>query len=127
MRVLIAVDLECVAGVASRQQTSPAGRSYDTACRLMTAEANAAVRGAFEGAATTVVVNDSHGRMDNLKAVGWSWNGDVEPVRGRPRAAWSRACFATRIATCGSKDGVRVAVVEPPCCGPGAAKGICAI
>jgi D-amino peptidase len=32
----------------------------------MTAEANAAIRGAFAGGATEVLVNDSHGTMDNL-------------------------------------------------------------
>ncbi len=32
----------------------------------MTAEANAAIRGAFAGGADEVVVNDSHGTMDNL-------------------------------------------------------------
>ncbi len=32
----------------------------------MTGEANAAIAGAFDGGATSVVVNDSHGPMDNL-------------------------------------------------------------
>jgi D-amino peptidase len=68
MRVLVSVDLEGVAGVAMRSQTSPQGPGYAAACVLMTAEANAAVRGAFDGGATSVVVNDSHGRMDNLVA-----------------------------------------------------------
>lgn len=66
MMVLISVDMEGVAGIATREQTNPRGRGYETACRLMTAEANAAVRGAYDGGATSVVVNDSHGRMDNL-------------------------------------------------------------
>jgi len=64
--VLISVDLEGVAGIATRQQTIPAGRDYPIARALMTAEANAAVAGAFDGGATSVVVNDSHGPMDNL-------------------------------------------------------------
>jgi D-aminopeptidase len=64
--VLISVDMEGVAGVATRQQTIPAGRDYPIARALMTAEANAAVAGAFYGGATSVVVNDSHGPMDNL-------------------------------------------------------------
>jgi D-amino peptidase len=64
--VLISVDLEGVAGIATRQQTNPAGRDYPIARALMTAEANAAVAGAFDGGATSVVVNDSHGPMDNL-------------------------------------------------------------
>jgi D-amino peptidase len=66
VHVLISVDLEGVAGIATRQQTIPAGRDYPIARALMTAEANAAVAGAFDGGATSVVVNDSHGPMDNL-------------------------------------------------------------
>ena len=64
--VLISVDMEGVAGIATRQQTIPAGRDYPIARALMTAEANAAVAGAFDGGATSAVVNDSHGPMDNL-------------------------------------------------------------
>ncbi|MGA3154655.1 MAG: M55 family metallopeptidase [Streptosporangiaceae bacterium] len=66
MDVLISVDMEGVAGIATRQQTHPAGHDYAIARALMTAEANAAVAGAFDGGATSVVVNDSHGPMDNL-------------------------------------------------------------
>ena len=39
---------------------------FERSRRLMTLEANAAVEGAFEGAAAGVVVNDSHGDMYNL-------------------------------------------------------------
>ena len=42
------------------------GRDYPVARVLMTGEANAAIAGAFDGGATSVVVNDSHGPMDNL-------------------------------------------------------------
>lgn len=66
MDVLISVDLEGVAGIATRQQIHPGGHDYSIARALMTAEANAAVAGAFEGGATSVVVNDSHGPADNL-------------------------------------------------------------
>jgi D-amino peptidase len=64
--VVISVDLEGVAGVATRQQVRPDGRDYPIARALMTAEANAAIAGAFDAGATSVVVNDSHGPMDNL-------------------------------------------------------------
>jgi D-aminopeptidase len=57
MDVLISVDMEGVAGIATRQQTSPDGRDYPIARALMTAEANAAIAGAFDGGATSVVVN----------------------------------------------------------------------
>ncbi len=66
MDMLISVDMEGVAGIATRQQIHPQGRDYPIARALMTAEANAAVAGAFDGGATSVVVNDSHGPMDNL-------------------------------------------------------------
>jgi D-amino peptidase len=84
MRVLISVDMEGIAGVATREQTSALGRGYDAACRLMTAEANAAVRGAFDGGATSVIVNDSHGQMDNLVAA--DLDDRVRFVVGRPKA-----------------------------------------
>lgn len=64
--VVISIDLEGVAGIATRQQIHPGGHDYSIARALMTAEANAAVAGAFDGGATSVVVNDSHGSADNL-------------------------------------------------------------
>ena len=57
--MLISVDMEGVAGIATRQQIHPQGRDYPIARALMTAEANAAVAGAFDGGATSVVVNES--------------------------------------------------------------------
>lgn len=66
MRVLISVDIEGVAGVSRPEQTLPSGEDYGTARRLMTEEANAAVRGAFEGGATEVLVADAHGSFGNL-------------------------------------------------------------
>ena len=66
MKILISVDIEGVAGVVDREQTQPGNTEYERARRLMTAEANAAVRGAFAGGATACVVNDSHGQFRNL-------------------------------------------------------------
>jgi D-amino peptidase len=85
MDVVISVDMEGVAGVASRQQTRPGGRDYQLARALMTAEANAAIAGAFDGGATSVVVNDSHGPMDNL--LGEQLDPRAEYVVGRPKPA----------------------------------------
>lgn len=65
-RVFVSVDLEGVAGVATLDQIVRGGSGYPRAQELMTAEANAAIRGAFAGGADEVVVNDSHGTMDNL-------------------------------------------------------------
>jgi len=66
LRAFISVDMEGVAGVATFDQIIRGGSGYPRAQELMTAEANAAIRGAFAGGATEVVVNDSHGTMDNL-------------------------------------------------------------
>lgn len=66
MRVFISVDMEGVAGVATFDQVIRGGSGYPRAQELMTAEANAAIRGAFAGGADDIVLNDSHGTMDNL-------------------------------------------------------------
>src|SRR3954469_5335860 len=66
MRVFISVDMEGVAGVATFDQIIRGGSGYPRAQELMTEEANAAIRGAFTGGATEVLVNDSPGTMDNL-------------------------------------------------------------
>jgi D-amino peptidase len=81
--VLISVDLEGVAGIATRQQLHAGGHDYGTARALMTAEANSAIVGAFDGGATAVVVNDSHGPGDNL--VGEQLDRRAEYVVGDPK------------------------------------------
>jgi D-amino peptidase len=66
LKVFISVDMEGVSGVVTGDQTGAGGADYNRFRRLMTEEANAAIRGAFDGGATEVVVNDSHGSMRNL-------------------------------------------------------------
>ncbi len=66
MKIFISVDIEGVAGVVTPQEGQPGNPEYERARRLMTAEANAAIAGAFDGGASAVLVNDSHGPMVNL-------------------------------------------------------------
>ncbi len=66
MKVYISVDMEGVAGVVNWKQTGYDGEDYSRFRKLMTSEANAAVQGAFDAGADTVVVNDGHGSMRNL-------------------------------------------------------------
>lgn len=66
MKVLISVDIEGIGGVFSVQQTRAGNPEYERARRWMTLEANAAVEGAFDGGASEVWVNDSHGGYNNL-------------------------------------------------------------
>jgi D-amino peptidase len=67
MRVLVSVDMEGIAGVVGWGDTIPGREDYERARRLMTGEANAAVRGAlaFDGHAE-VFVADGHALFRNL-------------------------------------------------------------
>lgn len=84
MKVYVSVDMEGVAGITSLNQTVVGQLGFPSAQALVTAEAAAAVRGAFEAGATDVVVSDGHGTMENLMFQ------QVDPrarlVSGRPRA-----------------------------------------
>ncbi len=67
MKVFISCDMEGVAGIVDWSQCRvDGGAAYDRGCHLMLGEVNAAIRGAVEGGAREVVVNDSHGAMANL-------------------------------------------------------------
>lgn len=72
MQILISADIEGTAGVVHDNQVTPpdqAGPSspdYQWARELMLEEVNAAVRGALQGGATEILVNDSHDGMRNL-------------------------------------------------------------
>jgi D-amino peptidase len=67
LKVYISVDLEGIAGVVASDQTSPNGKDYNWARSMMLGETNAAIAGAFDGGATEVLVNDSHGPQTNLR------------------------------------------------------------
>ena len=66
MKVYLSIDMEGVGGIATMDQIVRGGHGYPRAQQLMTAEANAAIAGAFDAGAESVLVNDSHGTMDNL-------------------------------------------------------------
>ncbi len=75
MKVLISADMEGTCGVVSWVQVTPteygsdeptSGVEYEQARARMTAEVNAAIRGALDGGAEEVIVNDSHDGMRNL-------------------------------------------------------------
>ena len=84
MRVYISVDMEGIAGIATFNQIVRGNSGYPRAQALMTAETNAAVAGAFDGGATSVTVNDSHGTMDNLLHEGLDRRARL--VFGKPKA-----------------------------------------
>ncbi|MGA2872297.1 MAG: M55 family metallopeptidase [Candidatus Dormibacteria bacterium] len=65
MKVFISCDMEGVAGVVDWQQVTP-GPEFALGRRLLLEEVNAAIDGALEAGADSILVNDSHGAMQNL-------------------------------------------------------------
>ncbi|MDX6217070.1 MAG: D-amino peptidase [Frankiales bacterium] len=82
-KVYVSIDMEGVAGIASPDQVLPGRLHYLEGRRLMTAEANAVALGCFEAGVAEVLVNDSHGPMDNL--LGEDLDPRVEYLVGTPK------------------------------------------
>lgn len=83
MKILISVDIEGVAGVYHSEQVRPGNPEFERARRLMTAEANAAVCGAFDAGVSEVFVNDSHGGFRNMPPDLLDERAQV--IQGKPR------------------------------------------
>jgi len=66
LKVFVSVDMEGISGIGTSAMTSATGKDYATGRRLMTDEVNAVVDALFAAGATEILVNDSHGDMQNL-------------------------------------------------------------
>jgi D-amino peptidase len=66
MRVLISADMEGVTGATGWDDVDPKKPPYERFRRLLTRDVNAAVEGAFDGGAASVVVNEAHDGMRNI-------------------------------------------------------------
>ncbi len=66
MKILIACDMEGITGVVNWDQVTPGHTEYARFRKLMTQDVNAAIRGAFDGGATEVVVADGHWNGTNI-------------------------------------------------------------
>lgn len=66
LRVFVSVDMEGIGGIGTPAMTSPSGKDYATGRTLMTAEVNAVVGAIFAHGPAEILVNDSHGDMQNL-------------------------------------------------------------
>ncbi len=73
MKIFISSDMEGTAGVVDWEQCRPGGADYPYYRELLQGEVNAAIEGARDGGAEAFLVNDSHGRMANLRP------GDLPP------------------------------------------------
>jgi D-amino peptidase len=79
--------MEGVAGIVDWSQCRPSGGpAYETGCRLMLGEVNAAIDGALAAGADFVVVNDSHGAMANLDPS--HLHGGARYISGRHKPAY---------------------------------------
>jgi D-amino peptidase len=85
MRVYISSDMEGVAGIVDWEQVLP-GPEYELGRRLLLEEVNAAIDGALEGGATSILVNDSHGAMQNLAPD--QLHGEAEYCSGRLKSLY---------------------------------------
>jgi D-amino peptidase len=90
VKVFVSVDMEGIAGISHHNPTGRGDPGYPAAVELMTGEANAAIAGAFDGGATDVLVNDSHGGMYNLSQEGL----DPRATLLQGQKAWSMVAGA---------------------------------
>lgn len=66
MKILIACDMEGITGVVHWNQVDSSHAEYPRFRRLMTADVNAAIRGALDAGAGSVLVVDGHGNNNNI-------------------------------------------------------------
>ncbi|MET8985479.1 M55 family metallopeptidase [Nonomuraea wenchangensis] len=113
MKVYLSVDMEGVTGLTDPEEMRAGGRGYERGCELMTADANAAVAGAFDAGAETVLVNDAHGSTKNLRIDLLDPRASL--IRGPGKAqrmaqgldgSFAAACFVGYHARAGVQDGV---------------------
>ena len=67
MKIFISSDMEGTAGVVDWDQVTAGGHLHDYYADLLTQEINAAIDGAVQAGATEFLLNDSHGKMANLR------------------------------------------------------------
>ncbi|MCZ6521993.1 MAG: M55 family metallopeptidase [Bacteroidetes bacterium] len=66
LKVFISVDMEGIGGIGTSKMVGSSGKDYNTGRALMTEEVNTVVAAIFEHGPAEILVNDSHGDMQNL-------------------------------------------------------------
>lgn len=66
LKVFVSVDMEGIGGIGTGAMTGSSGKDYATSRRLMTDEVNTVVAAIFAQGEAEIVINDSHGDMQNL-------------------------------------------------------------
>ena len=65
-KIFISVDMEGIGGIGTGRMTSAGGKDYALGRELMTEEVNVVVAAILDRGPAEIVVNDSHGDMQNL-------------------------------------------------------------
>ncbi len=66
LKIFISVDMEGIGGIGTAGMTETGGKDYALGRRLMTDEVNTVIQAIFQHGPAQVLVNDSHGDMQNL-------------------------------------------------------------
>ncbi len=66
LKVFISVDMEGIGGIGTAKMVREGGKDYATGRKLMTDEVKAIVDAIYRSGPASVLVNDSHGDMQNL-------------------------------------------------------------
>lgn len=66
LKIFISVDMEGIGGIGTAAMTNATGKDYQTGRKLMTDEVNAVVAAILARGPAQILVNDSHGDMQNL-------------------------------------------------------------
>ena len=66
LKIFISVDMEGIGGIGTSEMTRASGKDYAIGRRLVTDEVNAVVRAILQRGPAEILVNDSHGDMQNL-------------------------------------------------------------
>jgi D-amino peptidase len=80
LRIFISVDMEGIGGIGTPNMTSATGKDYATGRELMTAEVNTVIEAIRAHGPAEILVNDSHGDMQNLLHT--RLPADVEYIQG---------------------------------------------
>lgn len=66
LKIFISVDMEGIGGIGTNKMTSSSGKDYATGRQLMTMEVISVIEAIKEHGPAQILVNDSHGDMQNL-------------------------------------------------------------
>ncbi len=85
MKVFISVDMEGISGLVRWADVATQGIDFQLNRSLMTADANAAIEGAFDAGATQVIVEENHGVEELCVLMMEEIDPRVEVIRGAGR------------------------------------------